>query len=73
MVHSTPEGYRTVTPYLVVSGAGRLLEFVSRVFDAELMDRSTHPDGTIWHACVRIGDSTLMVSEATERFPASST
>jgi uncharacterized glyoxalase superfamily protein PhnB len=59
-----------VTPYLVVAGADRLLDFLKRAFGAVEMDKMTRPDGKIWHACVRIGDSTVMMSEASEAFPA---
>jgi PhnB protein len=66
-VKPIPEGFHTVTPYLVVEGAARLLEFLKRAFGAqELEPPSTRPDGTILHAAVRIGDSPVMLAEASE-------
>ena len=63
-------GYHTVTPYLVVAGAGRLIEFLTAAFDASEFIRDSLPDGTIRHAEVRIGDSTVMLSDARPDSPA---
>jgi PhnB protein len=65
-VKPIPEGYHTVTPYLTVEGAGKLLDFVKRAFDAKEIHRTTRPDGTLWHAEVRIGDSMVMMAEAAD-------
>ena len=59
-----PDGYHNVTPYLVVQGADKLLDFVTRAFDAKPMHRMPHPDGGIMHAEVKIGDSIVMMGEA---------
>ncbi len=59
-----PEGYHTVTPYLVVKGAAQLIDFLQQAFDAEETQRMALPDGTISHAEVRIGDSVVMMGEA---------
>src|SRR5688572_4046059 len=69
-VRKIPEGFHTVTPYLIVEGAARLLDFVRDAFDAEECHRMTGPDGLISHAEFRVGDSIIMVSDASERFPA---
>lgn len=58
-----PEGYRTVTPYLAVVGAERLLDFLKRAFAAEETERVVRQDGTIGHAEVRVGDSVIMLTE----------
>ena len=63
-VNPVPDGFHTVTPYLVVSGAARLIEFLERAFDGKATVCSTKPDGTIGHAEVRIGDSAIMMGEA---------
>jgi len=63
-VKPIPEGYHTITPYLVVQGAGALLDFVKKAFDAKEVERMASPDGTIMHAEVTIGDSRLMISDA---------
>jgi len=64
VVNPIPEGYHTITPYLVVEGAAQLIEFLKRVFDAEETRRMPLPDGTVSHAEVRIGDSMVMMAEA---------
>ena len=65
-VKPIPEGYHSVTPYLAVEGATQLLDFVKRAFDAQELHRSVRPDGTLWHAEVRIGDSMVMMAEAAD-------
>jgi uncharacterized glyoxalase superfamily protein PhnB len=64
-----PEGFRTVTPYLIVQDIPRLLDFLKGAFNAEEMHRSTQPDGTVNHATVRIGDSMVMMGEARPEWP----
>jgi PhnB protein len=59
-----PEGYHTVTPYLIVKGAKGLLEFLKDAFDAEEKEKMASPDGTIMHAEVKIGDSMIMLADA---------
>ncbi len=63
MTSPIPDGYHTVTPYLVVKGVADLIEFVKEVFDAEEMRIEPRPDGSIQHARVRVGDSPLMMGE----------
>jgi uncharacterized glyoxalase superfamily protein PhnB len=65
-----PEGYSTVSPYLVVEGAQRVLDFLQRAFDATALRRYERPDGSIMHAEVRIGDSVVMLADATAEWPA---
>ena len=63
-----PDGFNTVTPYLFVSGADTFVEFLKKAFDGEELGRSIRPDGKIANAQVRIGSSTVMVSEAPEQY-----
>jgi uncharacterized glyoxalase superfamily protein PhnB len=69
-VKSIPAGYHTVTPYLVVSGAAKQIDFLKRAFQAEEVHRMARPDGAIMHAEVRIGDSFLMLGDPVGQFPA---
>jgi PhnB protein len=62
-VKPIPEGYRTVTPYLVVRGVPRLIEFLEQAFGATEVMRHPRPDGTVMHAEVQIGDSRVMMGE----------
>jgi PhnB protein len=61
-----PAGFRSLTPYLIVRGAAKLIEFMRQAFGAEEVLRATEPDGTIMHAQVRIGDSILELSDGAE-------
>jgi PhnB protein len=63
-VNAIPEGFHAVTPYLVVQGVPKLLDFLKQAFDAQEIMRMPRPDGAIMHAEVRIGDSAVMMGEA---------
>ncbi|MBP1771878.1 MAG: phnB [Holophagaceae bacterium] len=65
-VSPVPEGYRMVTPYLVVADGEGLLAFLRSAFQAEVVSRSLRADGSIANAEVRIGDSMVMLAEARE-------
>ena len=62
-VEAKPQGYHTVTPYMAVRDCVAAIDFYRRAFGAEKTMQLTMPDGTIAHAEIRIGDSTLMMSE----------
>ena len=63
-----PDGYRRVTPALVVQGGEKALEFYADVFDATERWRFPGPGGTVAHAEIEIGDSVIIVEdEASER------
>jgi len=62
--HFAPEGFRSVTAGLAVSGAAAMLEFLKKVFGANVVDKNEGPNGVVGHATVRIGDSVLECSEA---------
>jgi PhnB protein len=59
-----PDRYRRVTPALVVVGAAKALEFYAEVFGATERTRVPGPGGTIAHAEIEIGDSVVMVEDA---------
>ena len=63
-VKARPDGYHAVSPYLVVDGAAKLIDFLAEVFDAEELERLAAPGGRIGHAEVRIGDSVVMIGDA---------
>ena len=62
-VKPIPDGYHSVTPYLIVGGAARALEFYQRVFGAVEKFRMEGPDGRVGHAEIQIGDSHLMLAD----------
>lgn len=59
-----PEGYPEVSPYLVVVGAERTMEFLQVVFGATQLRRYDTEEGEIMHAELRIGDSVVMIGES---------
>jgi uncharacterized glyoxalase superfamily protein PhnB len=63
-VKPIPDGYHVVTPYLIVSGAGVLIEFVKQAFGGTERMRSADPNGSIMHAEVQLGDSVIMLADA---------
>ncbi|MFW2387103.1 MAG: VOC family protein [Polyangiales bacterium] len=60
-VKAIPEGFHSVTPYLLVKDGAKLIEFVESAFGAEQVERLEDPDGTVRHAQVKIGDSFVML------------
>lgn len=58
-----PNRYHTITPYLTVTGAVKLLAFLEEVFDARELEKFLRDDGTIEHAEIQIGDSVVMLGE----------
>lgn len=62
-VKPIPEGYHSVTPYLIVKGGARAIEFYKTAFGATELMRMARPDGTIGHAEIRIGDSVIMLAD----------
>ena len=62
-VKAIPDGYHSVTPYLIVKGAAQLIDFVKQAFGAQETFRMPGGGG-IMHAEVRIGDSMVMMSDA---------
>jgi PhnB protein len=62
-VKAIPEGYHTVTPYLVVHDAAKAIDFYKRAFDATEVFRMDGPPGKIGHAELKIGDSMIMLGD----------
>src|SRR5262245_58122773 len=65
-----PEGYHTITPYLVVKGVPSLIKFLKSTFDATEKELLAQEDVPIRHAEVRIGDSVVMMGETSDQSPA---
>jgi len=62
-VKPIPDGYHSVTPYLIVKGANAAIEFYKKAFDAVELLRIGAPDGKVGHAEIRIGDSVVMLAD----------
>ena len=68
-----PDGYHSVTPYLTVRGAEKVIEFLKQAFGAEMPEEIIkRPDGSIMHAQVKIGDSRVMIADESETAKATS-
>ena len=62
-VSPIPAGYHAVTPYLIVDGAARAIEFYKQAFGAVELMRLPGPGGKLMHAEVKIGDSPVMLAD----------
>jgi PhnB protein len=62
-IKKIPEGYHTVTPYLVTANADKAIEFYKEAFGARELFRLPSPDGKVMHAEIKIGDSQVMLSD----------
>lgn len=62
-VKPIPEGYRSITPYLIIKGAARAIDFYKQAFGATEIMRFPGPNNTIGHAELRIGDSVIMLAD----------
>ncbi|KVW39116.1 VOC family protein [Burkholderia ubonensis] len=60
-VKPIPEGMRTLTPHLICAGAADAIEFYRQAFNAVEQMRLPAPNGKLMHACLTIGDSSLML------------
>ena len=64
-----PDGYTSVAPYLIVSGAAKTLAFLERAFGAVEIRRFPGPHGSIMHAEVRLDDTVVMLADGVEDWP----
>ncbi len=62
-VKPIPDGYHSVTPYLIVSNGVRALEFYKQAFGATELMRMEQPGGKIGHAEIQLGDSRVMLAD----------
>ncbi|HET9334939.1 MAG TPA: VOC family protein [Sphingomicrobium sp.] len=63
MPNPIPEGYHSVTPYLVVDDAARAIEFYKQAFGAEEKFRMPMGENRIGHAEIKVGDSFVMLAD----------
>jgi PhnB protein len=81
--HGVPEGYNSITPYMIVPSADTLIEFLQTAFDARLVQRVARDEarddkggagdtGGVAHAEVKVGDSMVMLCDATAKYPPAS-
>jgi len=63
-----PLGYNSVSPYLVVDGAQKMIDLLKLIFDAKELRRYDRPDGKIMHAEIQIDDSVIMLGDSSDEF-----
>lgn len=71
-VKPIPDGYNTVTPYLILSNAASAIEFYKQVFGAREVMRLPMPNGKLGHAEIQIGDSRIMLADEAPEWDARS-
>jgi PhnB protein len=62
-VKPIPEGYHSITPYLVIKGAAAAIDFYKQAFGATEIMRMPQPDGRVGHAELKFGDSVVMLAD----------
>jgi PhnB protein len=62
-VKPIPEGYYSITPYLVIKGAAAAIDFYKQAFGATEIMRMPQPDGRVGHAELKFGNSIVMMAD----------
>jgi PhnB protein len=62
-ISPVPEGYNSITPYLIIKGAAQAIDYYKNVFGATEIVRMDQPNGKIGHAELKIGDSRIMLAD----------
>jgi PhnB protein len=69
---TVPEGYHSVNSFLIVEGAEKLIQFLKQTFDGKVEESVKGADGRIAHAELTVGDSIIMMADATPKYGATS-
>ena len=64
-----PQGYNSLSPYIIVQGAQRMEHLLKKIFNAETTRRYDKDDGTVMHMEVRIDDTILMIADSSDEYP----
>jgi len=62
-VKPIPDGYRSITPYLIIRNAKAAVAFYKKAFGAEVVVNMEGPNGAVMHAELKFGDSMVMLAE----------
>lgn len=68
-----PDNYNSLSPYLIIDNAQKLVDLLTVIFDAKLLRRFDHDNGKIAHIELLLDDSIIMISDSTENYPANTT
>jgi PhnB protein len=69
VTHYIPDGFHTVTPFILVKRADQVIDFLQSAFGASEVYRLKHEDGSVWHSQVKIGDSMIMLGDVRDQYP----
>ncbi|MCB9211575.1 MAG: VOC family protein [Ignavibacteriales bacterium] len=64
-----PEGYNSVSPYIIIDGAQKLIDLLKNAFGAEELRKYNIPNGKIVHSEVKFDDSVIMISDSNDQYP----
>lgn len=70
MENYKPQNYNSLSPYLIVDNAEKLVEYLIAIFDGKVLRRFDREDGKIGHIELQFDDSVIMISDSTEDYPA---
>jgi PhnB protein len=68
VTHGKPQGYTTLTPFLVCSPATEAIAFYEAVFGATVVGRMDAPDGTVMHAELDLGEGRLQLGDPNDQY-----
>lgn len=64
-----PQGYASVSVYMVANGARQVIDFLTEAFDAKELRRFDNSDGSIMHAEVQVDDTVVMIADGSDQTP----
>jgi PhnB protein len=68
-----PKDYNSLSPYLIVDGAKKLVDLLKTIFNATELRRFDNDNGAIQHVELKLEDSVILISDSTDKYPASTT
>jgi len=68
-----PKNYNSLSPYLIVDNAQKLVDLLTEIFDAKILRRFDHENGKIAHIELLLDDTVIMISDSTESYGANKT
>jgi PhnB protein len=68
-----PNNYNSLSPYLVVNNAQKLVDLLTVIFDVKTLRRFENENGKIAHIELQLDDTVLMISDSTEAYEANKT
>lgn len=73
LLNFKPKDYNSLSPYLIVDGAQKLVDLLKTIFDAKELRRFDRDNGSIEHIELQLDDSVIMISDSTDKYPANTT